>query len=363
MMFYVEYKIDKLNFTKLLNSFNREEIKVFSIKYHENSVTFRSKPCEKKKILAIFDKSVYTNMCITTNSPKTILQKNMYSIIGIIIFLIIAYLPLVLVLDCRIECSDEILTKQIEYVLKDYQLDNWKYLSNAEENSIEKKIMEMEGVSFCQVSKKGGKLYLEVKGSLSPEVKEHQNRIIATKSGIITNMLVLSGTPLVTVGDYVEVGDVLIDGVVYSKEKDKYINVKAEGEVLAETTIELSDNIYDNGLIFSETNEKSLEREVYFYDKPLKKSKSPYEYSVKSESSVIIGIFPFKIKTVEYTKCDYSFYESEFIIEQETCREKLLERELALVNNGKVISREFLLEEYVGYKTIILKSVVEMEIS
>ncbi len=363
MKFFVEYSIEKLNFTKLLNTFNREEIKIFSIKYTENTVTFCSKLSEKNNILAILNKSVYNNIGVTTISPKTIWEKNMFSFIGILIFLVIAYLPMVMVFDCRILCTDQELTKEIQVVLEDYQLDSWNTVSKEQENLLEKDIMKIEGVSFCEVSKKGGKLYLEVKGSLSPNVKEQKDCIIATKSGIITNMLVLSGTPLVAIGDYVEVGDVLIDGVVYSKEKDKFIKVNAEGSVLAESTLEIKENIYENGIVFSKTNETAIGREVSFFNKVLKNAKSPFEHSLQEKSTITVGVLPFTITTIKYTKCDYSFYESNFQVEEEICREKLMMQEIALASGGKIISREFVLEEFVGYKTITLKSLVEMKIS
>lgn len=82
------------------------------------------------------------------------------------------------------------------------------------------------------------KIIIEEKKNASPQ------NLVATKKGVITYMFVASGSPVVTVNDYVEPGDLLVSGVIGQTNEDETNSpnkqyVAAEGTIRAETWYEM----------------------------------------------------------------------------------------------------------------------------
>ena len=138
--------------------------------------------------------------------------------------------------------------------------------------------------------------------------------IIAKKDGLITNITVMTGTPLVKQGDIVRAGDVLVSGVLQIGDANNdyeaevfyeyihayaEINAKTYYEVFVDIPLEYEENEY--------TGNVKKEYSAVFFDKflRLKKADVPYEnYEiVKKRKTPSVGenyLLPFGFVTAEY---------------------------------------------------------------
>ncbi|NMA15019.1 MAG: sporulation protein YqfD [Clostridia bacterium] len=105
-------------------------------------------------------------------------------------------------------------------------------------------IKEVPQLTWVNISAQGTRLCINVVEKVMPEPDEKNNKsgnIIALKDGIITEILVMKGEPLVTSGDTVSQGQVLISGIITIQEEfpleeeplGKVEKVKADGIVRA----------------------------------------------------------------------------------------------------------------------------------
>lgn len=121
-------------------------------------------------------------------------------------------------------------------------------------NQIQQKLVQdVPELLWVGVRQRGTTYYLE--GVEKLVVKEEEipgpRNLVATKKGVIKNMYVANGKPMVRVNDYVEPGDILVSGEIGPKEEDdnkgegeekkqKGDLVAAEGDITAKTWYEVN---------------------------------------------------------------------------------------------------------------------------
>ncbi|WP_085991871.1 sporulation protein YqfD [Oceanobacillus senegalensis] len=144
--------------------------------------------------------------------------------------------------------------EKIEKQLDRYGIHRGAWIFSLESpNTIQQKLVEdVPELLWVGVDQKGTTYYLE--GVEKVIVKEEQRsgprNLIATKKGVIKNMYVAKGQPMVQVNDYVEQGDLLVSGEINGNEdksdqedeekKEKAVDyVAAEGEITAQTWYEV----------------------------------------------------------------------------------------------------------------------------
>lgn len=120
-------------------------------------------------------------------------------------------------------------------------------------NEIQQKLVEdVPELLWVGVNLRGTTYFLEgvEKIVVKEEEKSGPRNLIASKKGVITNMYVAKGLPMVKVNDYVEKGDILVSGMISEnvldeedeeKEKNKKVDyVAAEGDITAKTWYEVN---------------------------------------------------------------------------------------------------------------------------
>ena len=167
--------------------------------------------------------------------------------------------------------------------LKKYVMTNFckpgTYKRKVNCNELEEHLREdYDEIAWVSCSVQGTRLHIEIKETLDRKTKQNPKKpcdIIAGKSGIITQLSIKSGTPLVTVGDRVKKGMTLISGLIYYYSDDFQVTetdrIKADGEITIRTK-----EIYHDVIPSA------------YYEKKFKKAK-------KRIKSIYIGSFEWKI--------------------------------------------------------------------
>ncbi len=100
-------------------------------------------------------------------------------------------------------------------------------------SALSARILALPRVSFCTLEKRGGVLTVEVEVAGEP-VPLQKGALVCPADGLLEELVVVRGTPLLSVGDEVKAGDVLVaDYALYGQEQ-------REAEVIARATVRYS---------------------------------------------------------------------------------------------------------------------------
>jgi len=169
---------------------------------------------------------------------KKEIKKNMLFItsivFGIIIFLILSNI----IIKVNIIHSDSKIREMLTDALKERGVFNLTFKKSYDEyeNIIESiKNEYKDKIEWLEIDVDGMVLNVRVEERILNETTKNYStcHIVASKSGIIQNILTKKGVAEVKINDYVNTGDILINGMVKLNEEVKN-NVCADGEVYAE---------------------------------------------------------------------------------------------------------------------------------
>lgn len=151
---------------------------------------------------------------------------------GVIAFFIIICSNIIWNIDIEgIQNIDE--KEFVEYIAgKGIKEKRFKF--NINTKVIENKIkIERDDIAWIGINIEGTSVYITIKEKETvPEIndKNEESNIIAKESGIITKLIVRSGTPMVKVGDEVKAGDILVQGIMNGQYKGER-NVPADADI------------------------------------------------------------------------------------------------------------------------------------
>ncbi len=208
----------------------------------------------------------------------------------------------------------------------------------------EKLMLNLDGIAWASMNIEGSRLTVnitEIKDSNDNENK--YSNLKAKCDGIIEKLDIVSGTSVVSVGQAVKKGDLLVSGIIETADGTRY--VKSKGEVIAKSQKEIK--LYEdfeqvkNIPTGSVKTKKALE--VFGVKIPLYlgKEKSDFKATTKTDTLKLFGCnLPIKIykKTFEYQNKSKVTYGYEKLCER--LNKKLLDNEFE-----RVISQEFIVEE------------------
>jgi len=148
------------------------------------------------------------------------------------------------------ETKDKIEEKLINYGVHQ---GSWMFSIDTPSEIQQKLIHDIPELLWIGVQRKGTRLILEgvEKTIVKKETVPGPRHLVATKKGIIKKIYVTKGQPKKKVNDFVEVGDVLVSGVLNSIEESNSENsnnnklelVAAEAEITAQTWYEINVSI------------------------------------------------------------------------------------------------------------------------
>lgn len=171
------------------------------------------------------------------------LRKRKWFLFGALLFIAAVYFMSSFIWSIEIVCPDDELTISVDEALRSWGIKEgiFKYGLD-KEYYIDKLLNEYGGLAWAQMEIRGSRLIIElVKKELPPELEENiPCDIIASKDGIIEEIIALRGEALVEPGQTVSEGDVLITGKIMlghepdgEEEGSDTLFVHAEGIVRA----------------------------------------------------------------------------------------------------------------------------------
>ncbi len=135
---------------------------------------------------------------------------------GAAVFLLGMYMLSSFIWFVDIEGNKKITDRQILESASKAGLKKWVFKWNFTPSKVETAIKEdYPEISWAGVYIKGTRVEIQVAEKVIPGVRdEHPAHIVATKAGLIKEILVLSGNPAVKEGDTVVPGQILISGII-----------------------------------------------------------------------------------------------------------------------------------------------------
>ena len=140
-------------------------------------------------------------------------------ILGMIAVLLFLYYLTGFIWFIEISGNDEVSGEQIFEVLSKQGVTVGVSKSQLNLRSLENLILtKFPDFSWVGINIKGVLMSIEVVERTSPELKEVQfGDVVAVENGLVTQVLPFRGTALVSIGDTVKKGDVLISGEYYDQ--------------------------------------------------------------------------------------------------------------------------------------------------
>ncbi|MEG1869743.1 MAG: sporulation protein YqfD [Oscillospiraceae bacterium] len=214
---------------------------------------------------------------------------------------------------------------------------------------IEQKMrLSFSDLSWIAVNLRGSTAAIEIKERVMPPEKIDNNQpcnVIAAKSGQIKYMEVYNGQCLVTLGDTVKKGDVIVSGVIEDKTQHAYLK-QARAKIIAQTSEAYRIEIPLEKTVFV-CNEEPLENkylEIASLKLPLSIPKTTAKKYRTGEEICIIKIAGLTLPAKLVTQTIYPLSESCIKINSSEAKRlavgRLMQIETALKSNdGKIISK------------------------
>ena len=292
------YRVETPVYSRLLNELSRVA-RFKNVVQKDGFLQFEASSKQRAEIIALLDNLCYTHNIVGT---KGILNgvlsalKRVGLVVGIFCavgaFLIYPHFVF------RVEYNGEA-DKRVQDALLHFGVKEGAFLTEFHEDEVEKYLLSLDGISFASVERIGTRVCVRVLHELPTHTSlDTSGNTTATKDGIVTRIVVYSGTAEVTVGDRVERGQVLI-GDYYLKGEDK-VFTEARGEVYVERQVTFERFFPDEA--FVETGEKETVTVIGLY-RQSKVPRSKFQYYItKMTESRNDFLIPF-------TVYNWTFYE------------------------------------------------------
>ena len=221
----------------------------------------------------------------------------------------------------------------------------------------EELMLKLDGVAWSSLNVEGSRLTVNVTEIKESDKEKTYSNLKAACDGIIEKMDITSGTSVVSVGQAVKKGDLLVSGIIETTDVTRFVN--SRGKVYAKTKEEivLSENYSQKHSVPTGKTKTKTVIEAFDFKIPLYlgTEKGPFE---TEKSGKNVKLFSANLPIKIHTK-DFVFLKEERITYsyEELCSrlEKRLNEQMKKTENGQLKLKEFIKTE----KGVTLKSVIE----
>lgn len=333
----VTVNIESLNHSKHINSLLNNGIKLFYVKREYKKLTITVDKQNLSFVEKYFE-DLGLNYAIIKYSGASsfalLLRNKIGLILGIVLSLIILVLTFNTVFTSKISPLEKVDSETLSLLLESEGVNKPFLRSKLDTKNLNEKISKIDGVALSSVYVRGCVLHIDINEELDSSNIEEQIflPIIAERDCIIEQVIVERGTALVSAGQSVRKGDILIAPYfVFDENENITYPCEAVGEVFARVFLEEVEEYRENRLEVEKTGREERVRLLIFAGKTLGECKeSKFENYEESRNQFEIFAFPFEIleivrkETIETLK--YMPFESVKTQIQEELFEKMYER-------------------------------------
>ena len=236
--YYSTYEVSGLNLESLLNRLYRQGVSLYFVKKYKNKrLRFCVRADDEKKVFAICDELCYNIKRCGNNGilyPFLYLYKNVGLLIGCLAFMLIVYFASDFVLSFSFTGTGSAYKRQALKYLNDNGVKTFSRFSELDLKSLQEKILS-DGTefSFVGLERVGNtlKVNLVLASETTPNLTGKATELIADTDGVVESIKVYRGRPLVRVGERVEKGQTLADGIFEKDEQTIEVGVIATASI------------------------------------------------------------------------------------------------------------------------------------
>ena len=309
----------------LSDFFCRNKIRVFFPRTVGNEVVFSvsGRDAERVRLLAL--RSGVSCRTVRDATVKTAVKNNVGRIgLYLGLALVIALTTVYSVYLTRLEIGGNavVATEEIAAVVERYVLFPSKK-SNPDLKKISVEVAKLDGIAHATVYERGNVLHVDVTEEL-PKVELFDRTdyadVTSSYDGVVTRVIAYDGRALVSAGDEVKAGDVLISSAIPLDEETLLYRTKPFGEIYGIVRFTKEVVIPDTRIVLRRSG-ASTSISSFFVEKEVA---SPYRtFEVERKESYLYNLFPFKIYTQTFFEC----VETEETIDETKDREAILAAE------------------------------------
>jgi len=211
--FAVDIFVGGMNGEKILSRFKRAEIPLLRAeKRAKNLSVVRIYRKDLQKAIAILNGSCYNILKIVpvgAYAAFTEAKKRLSFFICALLFIVGLFFTDGLVLRISYSGSGAYYKKEAGEILNSFGIGEMRFFSEADVPMATSAILSLQGVSFCSIKLDGYILKVEIAVNAF-SLSAVSGGLYSSSAGIVREITVLSGTPLVKVGDGVLKGDELV---------------------------------------------------------------------------------------------------------------------------------------------------------
>ena len=231
---YAEYLVEGVNLETLLNKLKKEEIELKWIKKAKNKgckVSVKLK--DEQKFFAISEKLCYNVKKIKNRGKLLWLYNLLISpgiIVGCLLFIALSVFVSDLILGFSFVGNGKVYSEQVLEYLNENGITQMQRFSKIDLKKVANKILaDNESFSFVSCQKVGNRIRIEL---VLADNKTHVNSnndkdLVCNIDGIVDKIYLYRGTSLVSEGDIVKKGDVLVAGYAEIRENRVEVNALA----------------------------------------------------------------------------------------------------------------------------------------
>ncbi|MGN0818671.1 MAG: sporulation protein YqfD [Candidatus Coproplasma sp.] len=196
-----------------LKKLAKAQIAAYNVKKDGRRVLFCVQDNNIKKVFAIFSHPCY-NICIERKSPKnallSLIANRFGLIIGSALFIAAAYLSNGFIFKISVTGSGSYLYGEVVSIASSAGAYVGSYCSNPDKPLITSRVMALPQVTFCSVEKRGSVLIVDVQTDEENYSALSSGGLKSDVNGTLLSVVAICGTPAVSQGEAVSLGQTLI---------------------------------------------------------------------------------------------------------------------------------------------------------
>ena len=283
---------------KFLNLINLEKIFIWDVQKLGEDIIELKINAKKFKSIRHIARKTGTSVVITNKKGFPFLYKKLLKrkslLVGLILFLSIQFIFASIIWDIRIIGNNDVSTEKILQSLKESGLKTGVLKYKIDRNHIiNNLILQNPEIAWAGMKIKGTKVIITVvERTQIPEIEDTDPcNIIASKDGIVEEIIILKGEGVVKKGDLIKKGQILIKGISGDSDFDNNF-IHAKGTVKARVFYNKRIKVPLTKIIDKETGRTSMLIKIKFKncEIPIKKVGPVFnKYRSEIEKKTILG--------------------------------------------------------------------------